>query len=179
MDWNVVVTVREHGFKKARDFLYEFGKVGNTDFFNVMVLKVDDLQQFMAEVSTAISINMSIMDAIARIMPVTHTFVFQSPSEFDEKAQAIIEEWTPMLAGRCFHVRMHRRGFKGRLSSQQEESALDKYVINSLSQQGRPPAKIDFADPDYIIAVESVGQAAGLSIWSRELRQRYPFLKLD
>lgn len=179
MDWNVVVTVQERGFKKAREFLLEFGAVHKSEYFNVLVMQVDDVGKFLEDIKTAAAINVHIMDVIARIMPATHTFKFQSPAEFEEKAKAIVAEWAPVVSGKLFHVRMHRRGFKDRLSSQNEEKALDAFIMAMLDQQGKASGKIDFEDPDYIIAVESVGQAAGIAIWSREQLQRYPFVKVD
>ena len=179
MKWNVVITIQEHGFKHAREFLREFGPVYKTGFFNVLVMQVDNVEQFLEDVKTAMSINPEILDAIARIMPVTQTIVYQSPTEFEEKAKQVVVPWVPTLAGSRFHVRMHRRGFKGRLSSQGEEKFLDIYIMSSLEQQGKSPVKIDFDDPDYILAVETVGQTAGLSLWTREQLQQYPFLKLD
>ncbi|WP_455208877.1 hypothetical protein [Kaarinaea lacus] len=179
MDWNVVVTVQEHGFKQAREFLHEFGRVHKTEYFNVLVMQVNDVEQFLEDMRTAISVNARILEAIARIMPVTDCFMFQSPVEFEEKAQSVVEKWLALLSGKRFHVRMHRRGFKGRLSSQNEEKLLDSVILSSLQQQDESLAKIDFDDPDYIIAVETVGQAAGLALWTREQLQRYPFLKMD
>ena len=179
MDWNVIVTVREHGFEKARDFLRQFGRVNKTEYFNVIVMRVEDVAQFLEEIKTAISINRVIMEYIAKVMPLTHTFKYQSPEEFEGKAQAIVTGWVAGLSGRKFHVRMHRRGFKGRLSSQSEESILDTFILNKLEQLEKSSAKIDFDDPDYIIAVETLGQLAGLSLWSREQLQRYSFLKMD
>jgi tRNA(Ser,Leu) C12 N-acetylase TAN1 len=41
------------------------------------------------------------------------------------------------------------------------------------------PASIDFQDPDAILAVETVGQRGGLSLWTREQLRTYPFLGLD
>jgi tRNA(Ser,Leu) C12 N-acetylase TAN1 len=41
------------------------------------------------------------------------------------------------------------------------------------------PARVTFEDPDFIVAVETVGQRAGMSLWSREELQRYPFVRLD
>jgi tRNA(Ser,Leu) C12 N-acetylase TAN1 len=40
-------------------------------------------------------------------------------------------------------------------------------------------ANVDFSDPDLIIALETVAQVGGLSLWNREQRQRYALLKLD
>jgi tRNA(Ser,Leu) C12 N-acetylase TAN1 len=92
-----------------------------------------------------------------------------------------VTHWLDKLAGKHFYVRMHRRGFKGRLSSIEEERFLDDFILdslNNLAQQGKAQAKINFEDPDSVIAVETIGQEAGLSIWSREQLVRYPFLKL-
>jgi tRNA(Ser,Leu) C12 N-acetylase TAN1 len=82
------------------------------------------------------------------------------------------------LAGHSFHVRMHRRGFKARISSQHEEQLIDHWLLEQLSARGKA-GHITFADPDYIIALETVGQRAGVSIWDRDERKRYPFLRLS
>lgn len=104
--------------------------------------------------------------------------MFQSPEEFEAKAREAVGSWLTRLAGKSFHVRLHRRGFKRRLSSQEEERSLDTFLLQSLEQRGTP-GRITFDDPDAIIAVETVGQRAGFSLWTREDMQRYPFLKLD
>jgi tRNA(Ser,Leu) C12 N-acetylase TAN1 len=39
--------------------------------------------------------------------------------------------------------------------------------------------EITFEDPDAILALETVGTRAGLSLWTREDLQRYPLLHLD
>jgi tRNA(Ser,Leu) C12 N-acetylase TAN1 len=41
------------------------------------------------------------------------------------------------------------------------------------------PGRINFADPDHVIDIETVGNRAGLSIWSRDDLRRYPFLNVD
>jgi tRNA(Ser,Leu) C12 N-acetylase TAN1 len=55
---------------------------------------------------------------------------------------------------------------------------LDEFLFDRLAEQGAT-ARLDFADPDFVIAVETVGQRCGMSLWSRTQRLRYPFLKLD
>jgi hypothetical protein len=73
---------------------------------------------------------------------------------------------------------MHRRGFKGRLSSQHEERFLDEVLLEALDTRGKP-SRITFEDPDAILALETVDSRAGVSLWTREDIQRYPFLHLD
>jgi hypothetical protein len=59
-----------------------------------------------------------------------------------------------------------------------EERFLDDLLLDSLKKEGTP-GRITFTDPDFIIAVETVGNRGGLSLWSREDLQRYQFLGLD
>jgi tRNA(Ser,Leu) C12 N-acetylase TAN1 len=179
MDWNVIVTAQERSFKQAREWLREFGKVNKSEFFNVLLLQVGDIERFLQDMSAAISVNKDILHIIGRIVPVTHTFVYQSPQQFEERAQAIVADWIPLLLGKRFHVRMHRRGFKGRLSSQHEEMFLDHFIVDRAAKDQQSLPVIDFEEPDYIIAVETIGQRAGLSLWTQEQLHRYPFLKMD
>jgi tRNA(Ser,Leu) C12 N-acetylase TAN1 len=86
---------------------------------------------------------------LSRLIPVTDTFSFQSPGEFEEKAKEIVLAWVPELAGKSFHVRMRRRGFKGRLSGLEEEHFLDKVLIEALEKTGNP-GHITFENPDAI-----------------------------
>ena len=51
-------------------------------------------------------------------------------------------------------------------------------VFESIEKTGTP-GHITFEDPDAIIAVETIAQWAGLSLWRREDLQRYPFIRLD
>jgi tRNA(Ser,Leu) C12 N-acetylase TAN1 len=178
MDWNVIVSVNQYGYMAVRDFLHDYGKVKSTDFFNVLVMRVEDIEQFLDDMESAFSTADPVMKHIGHIMPVTDSFIYQSPEEFEQQAKEIVTHWLDKLAGQHFYVRMHRRGFKGRLSSIDEERFLDEFILDSLEQQGKPPAKLDFEDPDTVIALETVGQEAGLSLWSREQLVRYPFLKL-
>lgn len=66
-----------------------------------------------------------------------------------------VSEWVPQLEGKGFHVRMHRRGFKGRLSSLEEEKMLDEFLLELTKERGNP-GHVTFEGPDVIIAVETV-----------------------
>ena len=177
-DWNVVVNLYEKSFTKAFKELQGFGLVNKTNFFNVLTLKVSDIDRFLETFHNWISEHPNLMNKIARAIPVTDTFIFQSPEEFEAKAKEVVLQWVPQLGGKTFHVRMHRRGFKGRLSSNDEERFLDGIILAALEARGTL-GKITFDDPDAIIVVETLGQEAGLSCWAREQLQRYSFLKID
>lgn len=178
MEWNVVVSIKEHGLKTVREYLSEFGKMHLTDYYNVMVMQVDDIDHFLEDLRANYTMHLHAFDYVGRIVPVTHRFLFQSPDEFERKAKEVVAQWVDNLAGNHFYIRIHRRGFRGRLSSQVEEHFLDDFVLTQLENEGKSPATIDFANPDKIIVVETVGQQAGLSLWTSKQVERFPFLKL-
>ena len=177
-DWNVVVTVHEHGFAKACKLLETFGPIAKTGFFNVLVMKVADTEAFLDALQTEFDTDSALALILARVMPVSIVFFFQSPEEFEDQARKAAARLVPELAGRKFHVRMHRRGFKGHLGTQEEELFLDRFIVQRLADNGLS-AEIDFDDPDVIIALETIGQRAGLSLWTRADIERYSCLKLD
>lgn len=176
--WNVVATTYSGSYAEARRLLRRYGEVTDSEYFNVLLLKVPDVGAFLAELEEVASKDMSLLNAASRIIPAQQSFDFQSPREFEEKACKALDELLPRLEGSSFHVRMHRRGFKGRLSSQEEERFLDEHILNRL-EEAHSPGRVTFDDPDVIVAVETVGQRAGLACWSRRDRERYPFLNLD
>ena len=176
--WNVVATVYSGAYSEAKRLLRRYGEVTETEYFNVLVLTVPHVGEFCRELGDHTSKDMTLLNAASRIIPAEQTFEFQSPQEFEEKACHALDELIPRLEGRSFYVRMHRRGFKGRLSSPEEERFLDGYILSRL-EEARAPGRVTFEDPDAIVTVETVGQRAGVACWSREMRDRYPFLNLD
>lgn len=177
-DWNIVITVETHGYREMQDRLSSVGVVGKTDFYNVLVMSVEDAREAFKKIHDMWRNDRVMQALLSRVVPVAYTFSFQSPEQFEDRAKEAAAALLPSLAGKTFHVRMHRRGFKGRLSSQEEELFLDHYLMQQLEQAGTP-GQIGFDDPDCVIALESVGQRAGLSLWTREEIQDYPLLKLD
>lgn len=117
MEWNVIVTVTERGYPEVRSLLQEYGHVEKSDFFNVLVMQVDDMEAFLEAMRRLYESLPPILTYIGRIIPVTHYFRYQTPAEFEERAREVVTQWLDGLAGSHFYVRMHRRGFKGRLSS--------------------------------------------------------------
>lgn len=177
-DWNVVVNVHERGYRKALELLEDLGPVSKTDFFNVLVMKVADIHSLMETLRSWTERDSSIPTFLARVSPVMHTFNFQSPEEFRTQAEQIVLRWTPQLGSRRFYVRMHRRGFKGRISSMETEQFLDESLMRALEKAGTP-GHVAFDHPDAVIALETIGQRAGLALWSRIELEKYSLLRLD
>jgi tRNA(Ser,Leu) C12 N-acetylase TAN1 len=105
-------------------------------------------------------------------------FTFQSVAEFELRSGEAVLAWLPRLAHARFHLRMHRRGFKGKLSSLEEERFLDEFLLRKLADSGAS-GKVAFDDPDAVIALETLGSQAGLSLFNRDQLERFPLLHLD
>jgi tRNA(Ser,Leu) C12 N-acetylase TAN1 len=177
--WNVIVTVSDRFARfHAERGLRQFGKVATTEFHNVLVMQVPDVAAFMASLAEMMGRDMSLINDISRLIPAQVTFNFATREEFEEKAGAAILSWANEMAGKTFHIRLHRRGLGNQLSSLEEEKVLDTALLDKLAAMGAP-GRIDFADPDYVIDIETVGGRAGLSLWTREDLRRYPFLRVD
>lgn len=177
-DWNVVVSVRDHGYTQARRFLKELGRVHKTDYYNVLTLQVPDIGAFLDELTAFWKMNPALADTISRVAPAQKTFSFQAAEDFEVKARAAILNWLPDLVGKSFYVRLYRRGFKGRLFSPVEERFLDEVLLTALEARGAP-GRIDFEDPDAVIDIETLDNRAGLSLWSREDLEYRPFLRVS
>ncbi|RMG98572.1 MAG: hypothetical protein D6708_00395 [Candidatus Dadabacteria bacterium] len=178
MDWNVVATVQEGRFARALDLLGGWGRVEKTGYYNVLVLAADEPRRVLEELTAMGRDAPGLVACLARVVPADTAFDFGSAEEFRDRSREAVLRWVDALEGRTFHVRMHRRGHKKRLSSQEEEQRLDAVLLEALAARGRP-GRVTFDDPDFIVAVETVGGRAGLSLWGREERRAYPLLGLD
>ena len=176
--WNAVISVREHGFRQALDVFGEFGEVKRTEFYNIILLRARDVAQMLETLRERSQKSPESLAFLARLIPVTRTFIFNSPEEFEGRARSAVLGWAQQLPGKSFFVRIHRRGFKGRLASTDEERALDTLLLEELEKTGNP-GKVAFEDPDAVIAIETVGHWAGLSLFTREERARYPFVRVE
>lgn len=177
-DWNVVVTVHGDNFLRACRLLSQFGDVGRTGYYNVVVLRVPDIRGFLDRLARLAETVPDILEVVARVLPAQVTFEFRDVEDFERQAREAALEWLPHLAGKAFYVRLHRRGLKGRLSTPVEERFLDEALLESLETRGEP-GHVSFEDPDAVIDIETVGTRAGMSLWSREDLDRYPFLRVD
>lgn len=174
-DWNVVVTLAEDGFREAVRLLRKWGKVERTHYYNVLAMKVEDIDAFLADFAKAIADSPGILNLVSHVVPLRCTFEFATAEEFEDRARAMALTLVPLLRGKSLHVRLHRRGFKGALSTPKEEQFLDRVLMTELGQASR----ISFSDADAVIQIETIDGRAGMSLWSRDELQQCPFLGVD
>jgi len=176
--WNVIVTLPEATAPQARRALRRWGTLHRTGYFNVLVTAVTDPDRFLRELGEAVAATPGILNFIAHVFPAQQTFDFATVEEFEKKARDAALARAPLLAGKRFHVRLHRRGLKGILSTPNEERFLDEALLQALSSAGTP-GHIGFDDADFVIHIETIDRRAGLSLWSRDDMQKFPFLSIS
>ena len=175
---NVVITTQPDEYRRASQLLERFGTVEPTDYFNVLLLTVANIDQFITKFSDQTVGDPRLLEAVSRVMPLQKKFSYEDVEDFEEKARQTALSFVDRLEGKAFHVRMHRRGLRHEISSQDEERSLDALLMGELERRGAP-GRITFDDPDAILVVETVGNCAGMSLWNRDDLNRLAFLKTD
>ena len=177
-DWNVIVSVYQDGFRRALRALQQFGQAERSPYHNVLVMKVEDPMAVLEAIEKRTGESPALYDAISRVAPATRGFDFLSEEELVERAKFIIREWLPRLTGQSFHVRLHRRGGKHELGTQDAERLFNDAIVDA-TMSGGAPSTISFTDPDVVIAIDTVDNRAGLAMWAREDLSRYHVLRPD
>jgi tRNA(Ser,Leu) C12 N-acetylase TAN1 len=137
---------------------------------------VDTPLAFLDAIRAALEADPLLPTALAKVVPIELVVRFEV-SQAVETIAAAAEPLLERLRGRSFFVRLERRGLKGRLHSPTVERSLGDRVWQALEARGGAP-RVDFRDPDAVLVVETIGEQAGLTVITRELRQAYPFVKI-
>jgi tRNA(Ser,Leu) C12 N-acetylase TAN1 len=174
--WNILVTAKELDERHLARMLKRFGDFRWTRFRGVLVGRVEDVPAFLDQLIRCQEDDPSFLDPLAKLVPVDQTFTF-TVETFVEQLKAAVLPYADRIGNGSFYVRLERRGHHGEIHSQQVEQELDRLLIAALSEKGLTP-KIDFKDPDWILAIETIGDVCGVGALSRELRARYPFIKV-
>jgi tRNA(Ser,Leu) C12 N-acetylase TAN1 len=174
-DWNIVVTIYQDGFKPALRELKHLGDRA-TLYHNVLVHEVGDPTALLDQNGETKS--PALYDAISRVAPAMRGFDFESEEAFEKEGKSIILEWSPRLAGRSFHVRLHRRGGKHAVRTPDLERLFGDALLAATATSGMP-GSISFTDPAFVIVIDTIDDRAGLALWSREDLSRHRLLRPD
>lgn len=175
-DWNVVVTSYMHQEKRLLQELRGLGEFQPTGFRAVLIGQVHDIVEFLEILRERCEKKPFLPELLSSVVPIRKVFPFTLDNlmaRLQEEALAL----GPEIGDRAFYVRMQRRGHKGELSSQEVEQALDQFLKEELSGRGQK-CHIDFVAPEAIVVVETVHNQCGLGLVTRELKERYPFIKI-
>jgi tRNA(Ser,Leu) C12 N-acetylase TAN1 len=174
-DWNVVLTSHE---AQQRRLLLELASLGDfraSDFREVIIGKVPDLETFLETLRDYWQ-KPFWPQFLSTVVPVRIVFPFTLNNLLSRLKEATLA-LGPEIGDAPFYVRMRRRGHKGELSSQAVEQELDQFLLEELTSRGQK-CRIDFNAPEVILAVETIHNQCGLGLITRQMKERYPFIKV-
>ncbi len=175
-NWNVIVTSSRTWEKELIEELKDLGDFRGSGFGDVILGSVEETGAFLEALLGRWAEKLFLQMILSSLIPVSPVFRFTSDrllADLEERMNPFIE----IMSGGSFCVRVKRRGNKRSLSSFDLERALGEYVYDTLAERGRT-FRVDFSSPDYLIAVETVRDQCGVGFIDRELRERYPFVKM-
>lgn len=178
MDWNVVVTVtagpgHEH---RVLDALGAFGRFRATSFRDVGIGHVADVAGLLEAIRRAREEGRPWAGFVARVIPAEQVFSF-APDTLAQQLEEATAPFVARLADGSFCVRLERRGLQGKVASADIERAVGEHV-HGLAEQAGLRMRTEFADPDFVIAAETLGTECGVALITRALRERYPFVQV-
>ena len=175
LDWNLVVTAhggRRHDLVRALRPIVLLRRAGYSE---VLVGRTDDVDACLAAIAARLEADPILAaEVLARVVPVERTFALAD----DVDAQLVREVVTvaDALVGKTFHVRVERRGHRRLLMSDHLERLLGGTLVETLKAKGGTP-KVTFKDPDVIVAIELIGDAAAIGLITRHHR-KHRFVRL-
>jgi len=168
----VVLTSHHHGERKLLEQLRELGDFYQTGFRDVVRGRVENLEAFLQELEKRNIFTLS------KVVPIEKSFIF-SPKRVVEK---FCEAMKPLLEkirkGESFSVIVERRGLKGAFSSQEVAQEVGTFISKVLEERDGEKPKVNLMDPDKTAIFETLGRWCGVGIISREMREKYFYLKL-
>jgi tRNA(Ser,Leu) C12 N-acetylase TAN1 len=177
--FNVVVTLASKGrFRHLLRELAPHGEFRKTEFLGVIIGRVEDPTTFLESIREKRQKQLIGFRDLGRVVPLERVFVFHL-EEFPAKAKAALRPYVEDLEGKRFYVRLERRGLKGQIVSPEVERELDAFIEQTLVVAGRKPAQIDFEHPDAVVVVETIGDRCGVGLLTREMMDRYDFVRVD
>lgn len=176
MNWNIIVTSLPGSGCEYR-LLHELrsmGKFHMTEFKDVCLGYVEDVTNFLEAIRQAAEEGAPWVKDLGRVIPVEKTFHF-TPETLAEQLKEAVTPYVGRISG-TFHVRLERRGLIGQVISHEMERSVADHLFALAEKEGRQ-MMTSFEDADYIVAAETVGHECGVTLLTRDLRQRYSFVK--
>jgi len=175
-DWNIIVTTPPRQERELLPALNRLGEFARSEFKSILIGRVEDVTRFLEDILHADEEHVEWRQHLLRVLPVERTFSFTPPT-FEERLREAVTPFVQRMASGTFHVRLERRGHKGKILSPEVERRLGDYMVDLATQQGKT-LHVSFHDSDYVVVAETVGNTCGVALVTRELRTRYPFVKI-
>ena len=175
-EWNVVLTSHANQEGHLLAELVGLGEFQTTGFREVIIGKVPDIPTFLETLGRRWQEQLFLPEMLSTVVPVRTVFPF-TPETLLGRLEDQVKPLTPEIGEQPFYVRLKRRGHKGEIATQEVEQALDRFLKEEIITLGLTPT-IDFHNPGVIVVVETIHNQCGVGLITRDLKARYPFIKV-
>jgi tRNA(Ser,Leu) C12 N-acetylase TAN1 len=175
-EWNVLVATHWGQEKKSLRFLSQHGEFKSSGFKDVLLGHVENMNLFLDKLELMRQENPGQMNSLSQIVPLERTFYFKLP-DFMDKLKETVSPYMEKVEDKKFYLRVKRRGHKGEISSQEIEKEIAGVIIENIEKAGKQ-THVRFNDPDVIIVVETIANWAGITLITREMKEKYALLKV-
>ena len=175
-EWNILATAFWGRGKDALRLLTPHGEFKGSGFKDVLQGYVEDVHLLLDKLELMRQENPDKITSLSQIIALERTFTFNLP-DFMDKLKETVLPYVEKVEGKKFYVRVKRRGHKGEMSSLEIEKEISSFIFEKLEEAGKP-AQVSFSDPDVIIIVETIANRAGVALVTREMREKYPLIKV-
>lgn len=103
-------------------------------------MAVDDPRAVAEALAAQIAAEPGILNFISRLVPLDAAFELGPLEHAADRLFAAFEPMLPRLAGKSFHVRVHKRGPGKALSGHELERTLNERLLQALAARGTPGA---------------------------------------
>lgn len=175
-NWNVLATAKQGQNRRLSRLLRPFGDFRRTRFLGVFAGHVRQPWRFFEELLRLEQESPGFLDPVSKLVPIDKTFEF-TVDDFEERLKEALIPYAEQIKSGSFYIRIERRGHKGEIHSQHVEQGLGHMLIEHLGASGHAPS-LTFKDPDLILVVETLDETCGVTALSREMRERFPFIRI-
>ena len=177
LSWNVLATAKDGRQRELARCLTRLGDFRWSHFPGLLLGRVEDQEAFFTQLMRCAEAQPGFLSPVARIIPITRTVRFTTENLLYQLKEEVLG-WASRIESRTFHVVCQRRGHAGSIHGQDLQHALDDTLIQYLRASGLQP-RLEFSDPDVVIAVELIDDVCGLGLIPKALRVRFPFVRIS
>ncbi|HXW68155.1 MAG TPA: THUMP domain-containing protein [Dissulfurispiraceae bacterium] len=174
--WNILATAQRRQERFLLHRLNKFGDFRHSGCRDVILGNVADVLVFLDALESIRQVNSRKLRSLGQIVPIEKNFHFDV-TNFREKAKEAVSPYTDQLENSKFFVRVVRRGHKGEISGMEMEKELDSFILESLERKGKH-ATVNIEEFEKMIVVETVENLVGIGLITREMKDKYPFIKI-
>ncbi len=175
-EWNVLATAQKRMERYAMRLLNKYGKFRSSGYRDVVLGYVTDVHAFLDALDGIRRETPEKLRYLGQIVPLERNFQFDV-SDFRDRAKEAVSPYVDQLENSRFFVRVVRRGHKGEISGMETEKELDGFILESLESRGKH-AEVDIEEFEKMIVIETAGNRAGIGLITKELKDKYPFIKV-